>query len=144
MLGSAGTSILSYIALSKWIIPFFKKIFRIKKVVEYQNDKEDLEIQNTSSDIYEKQIIFFSSQIEILQKQLDVKQKELDNYSAQLEKLREQVLILQSNIFNNNVTINNLKNVICYNLDCKYRNKLNNILDNNNITDSNNNNILNK
>jgi hypothetical protein len=142
MIGSAGTSLISYIAITKLIIPYLKKIFRIKKVVEYQNDKEDLEIENISSEIYEKQITFFSNQIEILQKQLDVKQKELDNYSAQLEQLRGLVLTLQSNIFNNNVTINNLKNIICYNLDCKYRNKLNNITDNNII--DNNNNILNK
>lgn len=126
-------ALISFMAVQKWIIPYFEKIILWLANRKTKHDKESIDIEKElitieqkNDNLYQNQITFFAQQIDILQDQLNEKQKELTLLNQSINNLRNQIIKLEEKLFEKDKEIMNLKQCYyCSAVNCRDR-----ILDN--------------
>jgi uncharacterized coiled-coil DUF342 family protein len=79
--------------------------------------------------LYENQINFFVSQIDLLQNQLKKKTDEINLLNDQMDEIRNQLIALKKELHDSKQKNIELMNNICNNVDCPYRLKKNEKID---------------
>jgi len=99
-------SVASYIVIIKLIIPQIEKVvkyFANKKNKDTNEkldvEKKEIDVEVDNSKLYQNQIKFFISQIDILQNQLQRKSDEIIEMNLQCDELRSQLLTIQKELF---------------------------------------------
>jgi len=121
----SAASVASYIVLMKLLIPLIEKIvkyFANKKNKDTNEkldvEKKEIDVEGDNSKLYQNQITFFISQIDILQNQLQRKSDEIIEMNLQCDELRSQLLAIQKELFEEKKKNLKLSEFYCHNENC--------------------------